>query len=140
MSSIKLVSVFLLTFLVLPPCLAVDETEQEFVPTEGALKGGTINSNQLLELGMVSPRSLVIEEEKALYSGDPDRAITVLHSWLDRDSEDADAHTFLARALEMKLKGQAERDPELYNESIKEWLIVMRNHSGMERGEGGPWY
>jgi hypothetical protein len=136
MSSTKLVFVLLLTFLVLPPCLAVDESEEEFVPTEGALKGGTINSNQLLELGMVSPRSLVMEGEKALYSGDPDRAITVLHRSLDRDSDDADAHTFLARALEMKLKGQAERDPELFNECIKEWLIVMRNHSGTERGEG----
>ncbi|PWT97220.1 MAG: hypothetical protein C5B53_08395 [Candidatus Melainabacteria bacterium] len=136
MSSVKFVLILFLALMTIRPGLAVDETEEEFVPTEGALKGGTINSNQLLELGMVSPRSLVIEGEKALYSGDPDRAITVLHRSLDRDYEDADAHTFLARALEMKLKSQAERDPELYNECVKEWLVVLRNHSGMERGEG----
>ena len=110
MSLFRLTLLAALALVMIRPCLAVDETEEEFVPTEGALKGGTINSNQLLELGMVSPRSLVMEGEKALYSGDPDRAITVLHRSIDRDYEDADAHTFLARALEMKLKSQAERD------------------------------
>ena len=136
MSSIRLVLVLIFALLTIRPALCVDETEEEFVPTEGALKGGTINSNQLLEVGMVTPRSLVLEGEKALYSGDPDRAITVLHRSIDRDYEDADAHTFLARALEMKLKSQAERDPELFNECVKEWLVVLRNHSGMEKGEG----
>jgi hypothetical protein len=119
-----------------PPGFAVDETDSEFVPTEGALKGGTINSNQLMELGMVTPKSLVLEGEKALYAGDPDRAITVLRRSIDRDFDDADAHMFYARALEMKLKAQHEKDPDTYNQCIKEWLIVMRNHSGDERGEG----
>ena len=132
----KFALVLILAFGVAAPGFAVDETDSEIVPTEGAVKGGTINSNQLLEMGRVSPNSLVMEGEKALDSGDTERAITVLRRSLDRDYEDADAHMFLARALETKLKAQNERDPELYNECVKEWLIVMRNHSGMEKGEG----
>jgi len=132
----KIFWLLLVLLIFLRPCLAVDERDSEFVPTEGALKGGTINSNQLLELGMVTPKSLVFEGEKALYAGDADRAILVLRRSIDRNTEDADAHMLYARALEMKLKSQTERDPGLYNECVKEWLIVLRNHAGEEKGEG----
>lgn len=136
MSGTRWAVIFILALIALPPSLAVDETKPEYVPSEGAIKGGVINSNQMLQLGMVTPRSLLLEGEKALYAGDADRAITVLRRSIDRDNEDADAHMFLARALEMKLKAQAERDPQLYNECVKEWLLVMRNHVGAEKGEG----
>jgi len=135
MRQIKVI-LLLLTVLSLPPCFAVDETDSDFVATEGALKGGVINSNQMMELGMITPNSLLMEGEKALYSGDADRAIIVLRRSLDRNYEDADTHMLLARALEMKLQRQHERDPELFNECVKEWLIVMRNEAGDEKGEG----
>lgn len=117
-------------------CLATDETASDFVRSEGAVKGGVVDSNQMLNLGMITPASLLMEGEKALSNGDADRAIIVLRRSLDKNDNDADTHMLYAKALEMKLKSQHEKDPEIYNDCVREWLIVMRNHAGAEKGEG----
>jgi hypothetical protein len=51
-----------------------------------------------------------------------------------RSSCAKDVHLAYADALEHKLKGQKEKDPNLFIAAVREWLIVLRNEKGDERG------
>lgn len=67
---------------------------------------------------------------------DPEGAIPLLRKSLEGNDDDIDSHKFLAVALELKLKKQAEKDPSMYAECVHEWLIVLRNERGPEKGLG----
>jgi tetratricopeptide (TPR) repeat protein len=66
--------------------------------------------------------------------GNYDKAIALLRQAIKKDNDDLDIHLSLAEALENKLKAQDERDQSLFNECVKEWLIVLRNEKGAESG------
>jgi hypothetical protein len=91
-----------------------------------------------------------VEAERALKSNKPDRAIAIIKKSLELDNEDLEAHLIYANALERKLGNQSTEDPELFNRCVREWLIVLRNQFGEEKGENfhgigipglsGKWY
>jgi hypothetical protein len=55
---------------------------------------------------------------------------------LEKDPDDIDSHMYYAEALEekLKMKPKKDRDQDLLNECVNEWLIVYRCEVGDEKG------
>ena len=87
---------------------------------------GVCNSDQLLELGVPSPSALRLEGEEALRMGGSDRAMTLLQRSVEMAPLDMDGRILYAEALEKKLLKQSQKDPVLYNFTIKQWLFVLK--------------
>jgi len=96
-----------------------------------------VTNEEVMSGGHNSPQSMKFLAEASLRKGDLDKAIYLLRKCLSMDNEDADAHAMYADALERKLRKQDEKDPELFNKCVREWLLVMRNEVGEEKGVGG---
>jgi tetratricopeptide (TPR) repeat protein len=94
---------------------------------------GTVTSVDALRIGHVNSRSLSRAAEYCMQNEQYDKAIKLSRMALDRDSDDNETHQVYAEALEGKLKKQTERDPSLFNECVKEWLVVLRQEAGDEK-------
>lgn len=97
-------------------------------------EGVTTNDTVMIKKDS-SPFALILQAEALLKSDKPDKAIEVIRRSLDLNMEDADAHLIYAKALERKLEKQKVEDPALFNKCVKEWLAVLRNTYGDEKGE-----
>jgi|688.fasta_scaffold230105_2 hypothetical protein len=86
------------------------------------------------ELPKGNASSMMMSAEYSNRMGYTDQAIKMSRRALQRDPDDIDLHQALAEALENKIKAQDDRDPYLYNECVKEWLMVLRNEVGDESG------
>lgn len=86
------------------------------------------------ELPKGNASSMMMSAEYSSRMGYIDQAIKQSRKALQRDPNDIDLHQTLAEALENKIKTQDERDPYLFNECVKEWLMVLRNEVGDESG------
>ncbi len=86
------------------------------------------------ELPKGNASSMMMSAEYSTRMGYTEQAIKQSRRALQRDPDDIDLHQQLAEALENKMKTQDERDPYLYNECVKEWLMVLRNEVGDEAG------
>ena len=86
------------------------------------------------ELPKGNASSMMMGAEYSTRMGYTEQAIKQSRRALQRDPDDIDLHQQLAEALENKMKTQDERDPYLYNECVKEWLMVLRNEVGDEAG------
>jgi len=86
------------------------------------------------ELPKGNASSMMMSAEYSTRMGYTEQAIKQSRRALQRDPDDIDLHQQLAEALENKIKSQDERDPYLYNECVKEWLMVLRNEVGDESG------
>ncbi len=86
------------------------------------------------ELPKGNASSMMMSAEYSTRHGYIDQAIRQSKKALERDYEDIDLHQTYAEALENKIKTQDERDPYLFNECVKEWLMVLRNEVGDESG------
>jgi len=86
------------------------------------------------ELPKGNASSMMMSAEYSTRMGYVDQAIKQSRRALQRDPDDLDLHMALAEALENKIKTQDDRDPYLYNECVKEWLLVLRNEVGDESG------
>jgi hypothetical protein len=53
---------------------------------------------------------------------------------LNKDKNDIDSRMTYAKAMEGVMDGQDDKDPELFNKCVKQWLIVYRNTVGEEKG------
>jgi hypothetical protein len=95
---------------------------------------GYIYSDQLLNFDHTSGDSILLQAETAKRHGDLEKAITLARKSLDMAPGCLDAHAFYAEVLESKLRKQTERDPEMFETCVKEWLIVLRNKVGDEAG------
>lgn len=114
------------------------------------LPKGIVSNDNVTVSNDSTPFHLTVEAERALKSNKPDRAIALIKRSLELDNEDLEAHMIYATALERKLANQTSEDPELFNRCIREWLNVLRNAYGEEKGEnfhgigipglGGKWY
>ena len=115
-----------------------------------ALPKGTVSNDNVNISNDSSPFQLTVEAERALKSNKPDRAIAIIKQSLELDPEDLEAHMIYANAMERKLANQSSEDPELFNKCVREWLAVLRNEYGEEKGENfhgigipglsGKWY
>ncbi len=87
-----------------------------------------------IEINRRSARMLFLEAEESMRSDDTATALRKVKRSLAIDNDDIDAHLLYAQVLEDKLRSQTERDPTLFNQCVEEWLIVMRNRFGDEKG------
>lgn len=106
-----------------------DESE-----TQERLPEGTIYSDQALNGHHKSAQSLLIAAQEAERHGRRERALALVRQAMELDYDDVDAHCFYATTLEEKLKQQDEKDPEAFRECIREWLMILRNEIGAEKG------
>jgi hypothetical protein len=63
-----------------------------------------------------------------------DQAIALCRKSLAKNNDDIDVHLSYAQLLESKFNEQGENDPNLYLDCVKEWLMVLRNEVGDEKG------
>ncbi|MFA7338104.1 MAG: tetratricopeptide repeat protein [Candidatus Obscuribacterales bacterium] len=81
-----------------------------------------------------SARSLLMIARQCMRHHNYNKAISLLSRAVKLDPDDPDVRCVYAEALEEKLSHQAEKDPTIFNLCIKNWLIVMRNEVGEEKG------
>lgn len=93
----------------------------------GKSQNGMIMSNQILELGVVTPSALRLQGEQAIRIGNFRRAIQVLQKAVQMNPQDMDGRVLYATALEKKLISQKKRDPRLYNYVLKQWTFVFKH-------------
>jgi hypothetical protein len=91
------------------------------------------NTYSMMDADIHNPHMLLIEAEQAFRGGELEVALLKVRQSLDLDNDDIDAHLLYARALQEKLSNQTEKDPQLFNRTVEEWLGVMRNHFGDEK-------
>lgn len=114
-------------------CFADDEDVTE--DGNGNLPTGYIRSgNALNSTGHSEAGSLSLQAEYATEQGQYDQAIKLCQKAIEKNDDDADIHLAYANALQHKLKHQKEKDPNLFIATVREWLIVLRNEKGEERG------
>jgi hypothetical protein len=85
-------------------------------------------------LGRPSANKFGMGADFAKRNGRCDESIRLAQEALKRQDNDLDLHEQYAEALEHKLESMQEEDPVLFNQCVKEWLIVLRNEAGDERG------
>ena len=93
-----------------------------------------ITNDQFFGNGRSTPVVNLFRAELAIRSRNWDQAIVYLRESMTADDDDIDTHKYLALCLEEKMKQEPEHDPEMYKECVKEWLIVLRNMKGPEKG------
>jgi dihydroneopterin aldolase len=112
------------------------------VNAESADDYGTVTSNtnklfsntySMMDSDTHSPKMLLIEGEQAFRGGDLDIAMRKVKQSLALDNDDMDAHLLYASIMDEQLSNQSEKDPNLFNRTVEEWLDVMRNRYGEEK-------
>ncbi len=94
---------------------------------------GTVDSYGSMEINRHSPKTLILEGEEALRTGDLPTALSKAKRSLQLDNDDMEAHCLYANAITDELNAQSEKDPNLFNRCVEEWLSVMRNQFGEEK-------
>jgi hypothetical protein len=95
---------------------------------------GAISSVDAMQIGEATGESLSNSARYCLETGDYDKAIKLSKLAIEKNYDDTDTHMIFAEALEKKYNKQVEKDPALFNKCVKEWLVVLRNEGGMEKG------
>jgi hypothetical protein len=118
---------------------SVTAKDNFFVDTTAVNKGslGAVSSDQLLELGTSTADSLRMSGEQYLRMGDVDKAIVALQKSVEMSPSDMDGRILYATALEKKLKSQEDRDPQLYNFLVKQWLYVQKKADFLNQNAQG---
>jgi hypothetical protein len=96
---------------------------------------GIVESDKMYE--ETEGRSAVtylIKADSAYHHKDPEHALMLVERALKMDDDDIDAHCLYAKLLEEKLQHQDEKAPQLLATCVKEWLLVLRNKVGPEKG------
>ncbi len=94
----------------------------------------TMEYDEIIDPSKRRPMHALIGSEMALRAERVDRAIELARRAMRRNPDDMDVHKALAEALDRKLENQTDKDPAVFAECVKEWLIVMRNGVGLEKG------
>jgi hypothetical protein len=81
-----------------------------------------------------NPTTYLFRAEQAIQRQEWDQAIVYLRKSIKGNDDDIDTHKCLAVCLENKLEQQVDKNPVLFKECLNEWLIVMRNMKGAEKG------
>lgn len=100
----------------------------------GHVSGYAMDQYGATEINGRSARMLFLEAEQAMRTGDNATAMRKVRHSLSIDDDDMDAHLLYAQLLEDKLCKQTDRDPTLFNKCVEEWLAIMRNRYGEEKG------
>lgn len=101
--------------------------------SEQAAEYHPITSVDALTLGKGRANALTRAAEYCVEHEQYDKAIKLSRMALDKNDDNNETHQVYAEALEGKLRGQVERDPMVFNQCVKEWLIVLRQEAGDEK-------
>lgn len=109
-----------------PHCFASSETT-------GSHSAASSKTQEYISEERVQPRRA--QAEWALRHKRVDEAISLFQQLIETDAEDdLDLHILYAEALERKLQNTQVEEPSLYNKCVNEWLLVLRNSCGEEKG------
>lgn len=111
---------------------SAESTEDNDTDGRGNNKQFT-NTYSMMDADTHSPKMLLIEGEQAFRGGDLDVAMRKVKQSLALDNDDMDAHVLYASIMNEQLSNQSEKDPNLFNRTVEEWLDVMRNRYGEEK-------
>lgn len=78
--------------------------------------------------------ALLLQAKQYMRHHNYNKALKLLRRAIKLNDDDMDIRVLYAEALDEKLSHQAEKDPEIFNECIKSWLIVARQEVGLEKG------
>ncbi len=81
-----------------------------------------------------SARSLLMTARQCMRHHNYNKAISFLSRAVKLDPDDPDVVCLYAEALEEKLSHQVEKDPTVFNLCVKNWLSIVRNEVGEEKG------
>lgn len=81
-----------------------------------------------------SARSLLMTAKQSMRHHNYNKAISFLSRAIKLDPDDPDVVCLYAEALEEKLSHQVEKDPTVFNLCVKNWLSIVRNEVGEEKG------
>lgn len=81
-----------------------------------------------------SARSLLMTAKQSMRHHNYNKAISFLSRAVKLDPDDPDVVCLYAEALEEKLSHQVEKDPTVFNLCVKNWLSIVRNEVGEEKG------
>jgi hypothetical protein len=84
--------------------------------------------------GNASATTYSLAAQHAMKNKNYNQAIKLCQEAIDKDNDDIDIHMMYAQCLQKKLKTQVEKDPELFNKCVKEWVMVYKNEVGDEKG------
>jgi hypothetical protein len=108
----------------------IEDSGQE----EEATGPGVVRSEDVFKHGHSSAQTLFMQAQEDFRRGKTESAIALLRRSIQMDKHDVDAHCFYADVLEAKMKRETDLDPEIFQTCVKEWLLVLRNEVGEERG------
>lgn len=96
---------------------------------------GIVESNKMFEESEGrSAETLLAKAESAYRQKDLEHALILVKRSLKLNDDDIDAHCLYAKLLQDELQHQDEKDPKLLATCVKEWLLVLRNKVGPEKG------
>jgi tetratricopeptide (TPR) repeat protein len=78
--------------------------------------------------------ALLLQAKQFMRHHNYNKALKLLRRAIKLNDDDMDIRVLYAEALDEKLSHQAEKEPEIFNECIKSWLIVARQEVGLEKG------
>jgi len=81
-----------------------------------------------------SARTLLMTARQCMRHHNYNKAISFLSRAVKLDPDDPDVVCLYAEALEEKLSHQVEKDPTVFNLCVKNWLTIVRNEVGEEKG------
>ena len=76
---------------------------------------------------------LLFTSDYLLKRGNYQDALRLIKIAVKKDYDDVDIHKVYAEALEKKYNSEPKKDPEVYNQCIFEWLLVLRQEVGWEK-------
>jgi len=78
--------------------------------------------------------ALLLQAKQFMRHHNYNKALKLLRRAIKLNDDDMDIRVLYAEALDEKLSHQAEKEPEIFNECIKSWLMVARQEVGLEKG------
>ena len=81
-----------------------------------------------------TPTALLLQAKQFMRHHNYNKALTLLKRAIQLNDDDMDIRVLYAEALDEKLSHQAEKEPDIFNECIKSWLMVARQEVGQEKG------
>lgn len=93
-----------------------------------------IQNEDFLGLAHNTPETYLFRAEVAINRQQWGQAVKFLRKSMKGNDDDIDTHKYLAICLEKQMDEESERDPSKFKECVKEWLVVLRNTKGAEKG------
>ncbi len=93
-----------------------------------------IQNEDFLGLAHNTPETYLFRAEVAINHQQWGQAVKFLRKSMKGNDDDIDTHKYLAICLEKQMDEESDRDPGKFKECVKEWLIVLRNTKGAEKG------